>query len=64
MSGRLRALIALMASVRVGASLRGPTTETIETTCLAERTDALRLSISDSNDHGYRRVVELEEYAS
>jgi hypothetical protein len=46
------------------ASVTGATTGTITSTFPAARTDALRLVISDSNDHGYSRVVELEGYAS
>jgi hypothetical protein len=46
------------------ASVRGNTAGTIESTFAPVRTSALRLVITDSNDHGYSRVVELEAYAS
>jgi alpha-L-rhamnosidase len=46
------------------ASVRGNTAGTIESTFPPVRTSALRLLITDSNDHGYSRVVELEGYPS
>ena len=46
------------------ASVRGNTAGTIESTFAPVRTSALRLLITDSNDHGYSRVVELEGYPS
>ncbi len=45
------------------ASVRGNTLGTIVSSFPRVTTSALRLLITDSNDHGYSRVVELEAYA-
>lgn len=46
------------------ASVRGNTAGTVESTFTPVTAAALRLSITDTNDHSYSRVVELEAYAS
>lgn len=45
------------------ASVRGNTAATITSTFPSVSTSAVRLLITDSNDHGYSRVVELQAYA-
>lgn len=44
------------------AGVRGATTGTITSSFAPVTTTALRLLITDSNDHGYSRVVELEGF--
>ncbi|HEY3504353.1 MAG TPA: family 78 glycoside hydrolase catalytic domain [Actinocatenispora sp.] len=48
---------------RTVASVRGNTVGRVESRFAAVSTTALRLSILDTNDHSYSRVVELEAYA-
>ncbi|BCJ30333.1 alpha-L-rhamnosidase [Actinocatenispora sera] len=48
---------------RTVASVRGNTAGHVESTFPAVWTSAVRLSISDTNDHGYSRVLELEAYS-
>ncbi|GAA3517765.1 alpha-L-rhamnosidase [Actinocatenispora rupis] len=47
---------------RTVASVRGNTAGRVESRFDPVSTTALRLSITDTNDHGYSRVVELEAY--
>lgn len=46
------------------ASVRGNVDGTVDSTFDPVTTTAMRLSITDSNDHTYSRVVEFEAYAS
>jgi alpha-L-rhamnosidase len=50
-------------SWRTVASVRGNTTGRVESRFEAVSTTALRLSILDTNDHSYSRVIELEGYS-
>lgn len=45
------------------ASVRGNTAGTITSTFPSVRTTSVRLHITDSNDHGYSRVVEIEGFS-
>ncbi|BCJ35512.1 hypothetical protein Athai_30150 [Actinocatenispora thailandica] len=49
---------------RTVASVRGNTAGHVESTFATVRTTALRLSITDTNDHGYSRVLELAAYST
>jgi hypothetical protein len=48
---------------RTVASVRGNTAGQVESAFPTVRTTALRLSVTDTNDHGYSRVLELAAYS-